>query len=112
MSVIDVNENNFVREVLESSIPVIIDIWAEWCVPCIQYSPVIEEVAKDYEGRIKFVKINADQNEKIMERLDIMSMPTTLLIERGQVAAMNVGAIPKDALKKWISKNDTLRVNK
>jgi len=105
MGVADVNESNFEKEVLKSDIPVIVDVWAEWCVPCKHYSPVIEEVSKEYVGKIKFVKINAEENAKMVQEMDIMSMPTTLLVRSGQIAATSIGAISKDALKKWISKN-------
>lgn len=105
MSVIDVSESTFESEVLKSKMPVIADIWAEWCGPCRIYSPVIEDVAKLYEGKIKFVKINADDNQSLVSRYNIMSIPTTLLIVNGVVKAMNVGAIPKDSLKKWVDKN-------
>jgi len=100
-----VTEANFEVEVLKSKIPVVVDVWATWCGPCRMYSPVIEEVSKDYDGKIKFVKIDADENPNIAQKYNIMSIPTTLLIENGKVKAMQVGAVPKDALKKWIDKN-------
>ncbi|MGI0100789.1 MAG: thioredoxin [Candidatus Micrarchaeaceae archaeon] len=105
MSVIDVAESNFEAEVLNSKIPVIIDVWAPWCGPCRMFTPVIEDVAKEYEGKIKFVKINADENESVVTKFNISSIPTALLIENGQLKAMNVGAVPKEMFKKWISKN-------
>jgi thioredoxin 1 len=105
MSVIDVVEANFEEEVMKSGMPVIVDMWAPWCGPCRMYSPIIDEMAKEYEGKIKFVKVNVDENEKIAGKYNVSSIPTTLLIEKGELKAMSVGALPKDSLKKWIAKN-------
>lgn len=105
MSITDVTEANFEKQVLKSNVPVVVDIWAEWCGPCRLYAPIIEEVSKDYDGKVKFFKMNADENQKTLEKYDIMSIPTTLLIEGGIVKAMNIGAISKDALKKWLKSN-------
>ena len=105
MSVTDVTESTFDEEVAKSKLPVIIDVWAEWCGPCRMFSPVFEELSSDYEGKVKFVKVDADSNEGIARKYNIMSIPTTLLISKGELKAMNVGAVPKEALKKWIDKN-------
>ncbi|MEM0143719.1 MAG: thioredoxin [Candidatus Micrarchaeaceae archaeon] len=105
MSVVDIAEKDFEKEVLQSSIPVIVDVWAEWCGPCRMYSPVIEEVSKEYEGKIKFVKLNADEAQQIDAQYNIMSIPTTLLIVNGKLKAQSVGAVPKAILKKWIDEN-------
>jgi len=105
MSMKDVNDADFDQEVLKSEIPVIIDVWAPWCGPCRMYGPIIEDVSKEYEGKIKFLKMNADENERIVGMFSISSIPTTLLIKGGKLKAMNVGAIPKDMLKKWIAQN-------
>jgi tRNA-splicing ligase RtcB len=75
------------------------------CGPCRMYGPIIEEVSRDYEGKVKFVKVDADQNEGIARKYNVMSIPTTLLIVKGQTKAMSVGAVPKETLKKWIEKN-------
>lgn len=75
------------------------------CGPCRLYGPIIEDVAKDFEGKVKFAKINADDNEKTVSSFNVSSIPTTLLIVKGQLKAMNVGAVPKEALKKWINQN-------
>lgn len=105
MTVTDVTEATWDKEVMSSDIPVIVDIWAEWCGPCRMYSPIIDETSKDYTGKIKFVKLNADDNPNLSEKYKIMSIPTTLLVVRGSVKAMQVGAVPKETLKKWIAKN-------
>ncbi len=105
MSVTDVTDATFEEEVMKSKSPVIIDIWAAWCGPCRAFSPVFEELSSSYEGKIKFAKVDADANEEIARKYNVMSIPTTLLIEKGNLKAMNVGAIPKEALKKWIDKN-------
>lgn len=105
MTVTDVSEKDFEDEVLKSKLPVLVDVWATWCGPCRIYSPVVDEVSKEYSGKVKFVKIDADENEKIAVKYNIQSIPTTLLIVRGNVKAMNVGAIPKEALKRWIDKS-------
>ncbi len=102
---IDVNESDFEKEVLQSKLPVIIDLWAEWCGPCRMYSPEIEEASKEFEGKAKFVKVNVDDNQSIATRYNIMSIPTTLIIDKGNVKAENVGAIPKKMLVDWIKSN-------
>ncbi len=105
MSVTDVNSSNFESEVLESDIPVVVDVWAEWCGPCRIFSPVVDEVSQAYEGKVKFVKLNADDNEDIAAKYNIMSIPTALLIENGKVKAQSVGAIPAESLRSWIDSN-------
>ena len=105
MSVVDVKDSNFDSEVLKSDKPVLVDIWAEWCGPCRMYSPIADELSKDYTNKVKFVKVNADDNQKIAEKYGVMSIPTTLLIIKGNLKASMVGAVPKETLKKWIESN-------
>jgi thioredoxin 1 len=105
MAAIEVNEDQFESEVLKSDIPVVVDMWAVWCGPCRMYSPIIEEVSNDYGGKVKFVKIDVDKNEAIASKYNVMSIPTTLLIVNGTLKAMNIGAVPREILKKWIEKN-------
>jgi thioredoxin 1 len=105
MTVSEVNSTEFEKEVLQSSTPVVVDIWAEWCGPCRAYSPIIDAVSDDYSGKIKFVKVDADKNEAIATKYNVMSIPATLLIVKGELKAMNVGAMQKESLRKWIDKN-------
>ncbi|MGC8586079.1 MAG: thioredoxin [Candidatus Micrarchaeia archaeon] len=105
MSVADIEGKDFEEEVLKSPIPVVVDVWAEWCGPCRFFTPIIEEVSKDYEGKVKFVKLNADYSPEIAARYNIMAIPTTLLIKNGALKAVNVGAIPKESFKRWLESN-------
>lgn len=105
MGVSNVTDASFDTEVLKSKMPVVVDVWATWCGPCRAYGPVVEEVAKEYDGKVKFVKLDADDNSKTTQKYEIMSIPTTMLVEKGQIKAVNVGAVPKEALKKWIQSN-------
>lgn len=105
MVVKEVNESDFEKEVLKSEIPVVIDFWAPWCGPCRMFSPIIDEVSEDYKGKIKFVKINADDNQKLAEEYQVMGIPTVALIVKGKLKAVNVGAVGKDTIKGWINRN-------
>ena len=86
------------RKELETSIPVLVDFWAEWCAPCRMTAPVLDDVARDKAGHIKLVKINVDQNPSTAERFNIRSIPTMILFKNGQAVETLVGAMSKDAL--------------
>lgn len=102
---IDIKQDNFEAEVLKSSIPVVVDYWAPWCGPCRLFSPVIEEVSKEFEGKVKFVKLNTDENQELAQKYNIMSIPTVLLFEKGAIKATSVGSLPKESFKTWLHKN-------
>ncbi|MCL4399144.1 thioredoxin [Candidatus Parvarchaeota archaeon] len=106
MSVKEIDgSDNFKKQVLESKKPVLVDLWATWCGPCRWYSPIIEELSGKYEGKLDFVKVDVDKNNEIASKYGVEAIPTTLLIENGNVKASAVGAMQKDALKKWIDEN-------
>lgn len=96
--VIEVTDANFQEEVLDSSLPVIVDFWAAWCGPCRMVGPIVEEIAKDHEGKIKVTKLNVDDNRETASKYSIMSIPTILKFENGNVSKQVVGAMPKTAL--------------
>lgn len=105
MGVLSVTENNFDKEVLQSSLPVLADFWAEWCGPCRMIAPVVEELSTEMAGRLKVVKVNVDEAQQLAGKYGIMSIPTLLLFKQGKVVEQIVGAMSKDNLVSKISKN-------
>lgn len=93
---------NFEEEVLKSKIPVVVDFWAPWCAPCRIVSPIIEELAKEYEGKVKVGKLNVDENQQTSGKYGIMSIPTIMILKSGQVVKTMVGAQGKENYKKEI----------
>jgi len=105
MAVDDINKDKFDADVLSSKTPVVVDFWAEWCGPCRVFSPIVEEVSNELDKKVRFYKLNVDDNPEIAERYNVMSIPTALLFDKGEVKAVSIGALPKESLKKWISSN-------
>lgn len=95
-------DQNFENEVLQSKTPVLVDFWAEWCAPCRLVAPVVEELAKEYEGKLKVGKLNVDENGKIASRFNIMSIPTLLIFKKGEVVKTMIGAQSKESFRKQI----------
>jgi len=91
-------DEGFQREVLESPQPVLVDFWAAWCGPCRALSPVVEQLAAEFQGRVKVGKLNVDENPQAAMRYGVRSIPTILIFERGQVADQVVGLVPKELL--------------
>ncbi len=102
MAAIDITDQNFQKEVLESKEPVLIDFWAPWCMPCRAVSPIIEELSAEYKGKIKVVKMNVDDNPESSGQFGIMSIPTVMLFKNGKPAKDLIGAQRKDNYKKAI----------
>ena len=95
MELIEVTDSNFKDEVTNSDLPVLVDCWAEWCVPCKAIEPSIVEIAQDYAGRLKVVKLNVEKNMRQAAMLRVTSLPTILLLKQGRVVASIVGAVHK-----------------
>ena len=102
MAEITITKENFENEVIKSDIPVLIDFWATWCGPCKMLAPVIEEIAGEFEGRVKVGKVNVDDEPELAASFGIASIPTVLVIENGKVKNMSVGYRPKEEIVKML----------
>lgn len=100
-----VSETNFKQEVLDSDLPVLVDFWAPWCGPCRMVAPVVDEIATQYEDRVKVVKLNVDEDPQIATRYGIRSIPTLMLFKNGREVDTVVGAVPKTTLAQTIAKH-------
>jgi thioredoxin 1 len=102
MATVKVDSKNFKAEVLDSDIPVVVDMWAEWCGPCKMIGPSLEELSAEFAGKVKIAKLNIDENPELGAELGVRSIPTLLMFKGGQRADMKVGASPKSVLAGWI----------
>ncbi len=100
-----VTDASFEPEVLKSDLPVLVDYWAEWCGPCKAIAPVLEEVAKDYSGKLKVAKLNVDDNQEIPKRYGIRGIPTLMLFKNGNIEATKIGALSKSQLTAFLDSN-------
>ena len=99
---VEVNDANFKTEVLESELPVLVDFWAGWCQPCRMVAPLVEEIAREYEGELKVCKINIDEASATASEYGIMSIPTLVIFKGGQAVDKIVGAVPKNAIEEKV----------
>ena len=104
-SVLEVSDSSFEQEVKQSELPVLVDFWAPWCGPCKTVSPIIDELAEDYKGRVKVVKVNTDENIKTAQEYRISGIPSLLVFKNGELVDQVVGAQKKVALAGLIDKH-------
>jgi thioredoxin 2 len=100
--IVDAGDDTFAEVVDASAIPVLVDLWAPWCGPCRMVSPALENLARQFAGRIKLVKVNVDLAPAVSRRFQAMSIPMMLVMNKGQVVATQVGAVPEHALRTWL----------
>ena len=98
-----VTDSSFEADVIKSENPVLVDYWAEWCGPCVQIAPALEELANEYKDSLTVVKVNIDENPETPAKYGVRGIPTLILFKDGEIAATEVGAAPKRQLSEWIS---------
>ena len=105
MTIKHISDATFDADVLKSDAPVLVDYWAEWCGPCKMIAPILDEVAKDYGGRVQVAKINVDENQTMPAKYGIRGIPTLMLFKNGEVVATKVGAVSKSQLTLFLDSN-------
>ena len=105
MTTYSTSDDNFERDIAKSKLPVLVDFWAEWCGPCKQIGPILEEIAIEQESKIKVLKINIDENPQTPQKLGVRGIPTLMFFKEGKLVESKVGSLPKTALEVWIKAN-------
>ena len=100
-----VTDDSFEADVLKSTVPVLVDYWAEWCGPCKAIAPLLDEVAREYSGKITVAKVNVDENQQIPQKYGIRGIPTLMLFKGGNIEATKVGALSKSQLSAFLDSN-------
>ena len=97
--VIEITDQSFEEEVLKSEVPVVVDFWAPWCGPCLMIAPITEKLAEEYTGKVKFCKLNVDNNPQVSGEYKVMSIPLLLFFNNGQVVEQSLGAVPENVIR-------------
>ena len=102
---LEVTDDSFKNDVLKADGPVVVDFWAEWCGPCKQIGPALEEISMEMEGRVTIAKVNIDENPATPIKYGVRGIPTLILFKGGEVASTKVGAVPKSNIVEWVEQN-------
>jgi len=105
MATTPVTDASFDADVLGSTEPVVVDFWAEWCGPCKQIGPALEEISTEMDGRVKVIKINIDENPNVPSKYGVRGIPTLMMFKNGEVTSTKVGALPKGKIVEWIEES-------
>tara|TARA_B100000029_G_scaffold459773_1_gene490196 strand:- start:276 stop:596 length:321 start_codon:yes stop_codon:yes gene_type:complete len=105
MATYSTTDENFEKDISEPNFLVLVDFWAEWCGPCKQVGPILEELANEYESKIKILKINIDENPQTPQKYNVRGIPTLMLFKNSNLVDTKVGSLPKSALEAWLTTN-------
>jgi thioredoxin 1 len=104
-NIIEATDDNFQEKVLESDVPTVVDFWAPWCGPCRQIAPVLEELAEQYDGKVKVAKVNVDENRRVAGSFQIQSIPTLITVKNGEIVSRQVGFSNKQGIEKLFTES-------
>ena len=97
--VIEISDKDFEQQVLKSSLPVVVDFWAPWCGPCRMIGPIVEKLSEEFKGKLKFCKVNVDENQQLASKYKVMSIPMLMFFKNGQLIEQSMGAVPEKTLR-------------
>ncbi len=105
MSLVHITDDTFDADVIKSDLPVLVDFWAEWCGPCKMIAPILDELAGEFDGKVKIAKLDVDANPQVARQFNVRSIPTLMLFKGGDLGAQHVGAASKQQLKEFLDSN-------